>query len=296
MNYEAVCQSDNTLRAYGGAWRRFVEWCDAHRQPSLPATGKTVAEYLSHLADEGKKPATIATARSAIDSRHSDEGHAPPGAERIVKNTVRGINRTLGVDQRQAVGLTADVFERMVMELDGDWRYWETLAIIAVMRDGLLRGGELCALRVKDFEPQDDGTARLKIRRSKTDQEGEGAVVWLSPAAAARLAGVLRRRPRASGYIFGPRGAQRLSRQALADRIKLAASAAGFDPREFSTHSCRVGMAQDLAAANMSSVSIAQAGRWDGVRQVVRYTRNQEAAKGAVARWHAKRQKPAGGA
>jgi len=118
----------------------------------------------------------------------------------------------------------------------------------------------------------------------------------LSPDAAARVDGVLRRRPRLSGYIFGPRGGQPLSRQALADRIKLAVAAAGLDPRDYSTHSCRVGMAQDLAAANMSSASIAQAGRWEGMRQVVRYTRNQDAAKGAVAQWHSQRQQPAGGA
>ena len=49
------------------------------------------------------------------------------------------------------------------------------------MRDGLLRRGEAAALRWDNLTIADDGSGRLTISRSKTDQTGEGAVLWISP-------------------------------------------------------------------------------------------------------------------
>ena len=60
-------------------------------------------------------------------------------------------------------------------------------AIIAVASDAMLRVSEIAALRVSDIERTDDGTATVKVRRSKTDQEGEGAVLFLGAPTLARL-------------------------------------------------------------------------------------------------------------
>ena len=54
-------------------------------------------------------------------------------------------------------------------------------ALLSVMRNGLLRRGEAAALRWDDLTIEDDGSGRLTVQRSKTDQTGEGALLWISP-------------------------------------------------------------------------------------------------------------------
>ena len=55
------------------------------------------------------------------------------------------------------------------------------------MRDLLARRSEAAALTVEDLTFAEDGSATALIARSKTDQEGAGAVRWLSPRTAAAL-------------------------------------------------------------------------------------------------------------
>ena len=57
------------------------------------------------------------------------------------------------------------------------------LPLLEVMRDGLLRGSEASALRWRDLEFHADGSGRLHVLRSKTDQTAEGTVLYLGPAA-----------------------------------------------------------------------------------------------------------------
>ena len=53
-------------------------------------------------------------------------------------------------------------------------------ALLAVMSDGLLRVSEAAALEAADLEVE--GANTLTIRRSKTDQEGAGAVQYIRRA------------------------------------------------------------------------------------------------------------------
>ena len=57
------------------------------------------------------------------------------------------------------------------------------IALASVMRDGLLRVSEAAALRWGDVELAVDGSGRIRIPESKTDQEAEGTVLYLGPAA-----------------------------------------------------------------------------------------------------------------
>ena len=55
--------------------------------------------------------------------------------------------------------------------------------------------------------------------------------------------------------------------------------------RRFQWPQC-VGMAQDLVAAGTDLTSLMSAGRWTTSRMPARYTREQEAGRGAVARYY----------
>jgi integrase len=77
----------------------------------MPAT---VAAYLSHLADQGRKASTIARRGAAIGYRHRCAGHEPPTNSEGVKATMRGIRRTIGVSKSQKAAATASVVRQMI--------------------------------------------------------------------------------------------------------------------------------------------------------------------------------------
>ena len=104
------------------------------------------------------------------------------------------------------------------------------VAIASTMRDALLRRSEAAALRWADVELLPDGTGRVAIRRSKTDQEGEGAVQFLGTGAASAVAAIRPEVPEPTGRVFGVSG------RTLARRIAAAAKAAGLHGA-FSGHS-----------------------------------------------------------
>ena len=149
------------------------------------------------------------------------------------------------------------------------------------MRDALLRRSEAAALRWADVELRRDGSARVTVRRSKTDPEGEGAVQYIGPAASKALREI---RPREAfsgrSRVFGLK-----SGRAVSNRIAAAAKAARLDGR-FSGHSPRIGMAVDLVRAGIPTSAVQNAGRWATDRMVAHYTRSETAARGAVASYY----------
>lgn len=68
-----------------------------------------------------------------------------------------------------------------------------------------------------------------------------------------------------------------MSPSTLARRIRAAAKAADIDPGNITSHSPRLGMAQDLAAAGVSMPGLMQAGRWKSAATAVRYTEHLSA-------------------
>ena len=155
------------------------------------------------------------------------------------------------------------------------------LALLEVMRDGLLRLSEASALRWGDLEFHADGSGRLNVLRSKTDQTAEGAVLYLGPAAVNALLAI---RPNEAvidpaASVFG------LSARQISRRIKTATKMAGLG-EGFCARSPRVGMAQDLSAAGAELPELMTAGRWDSPIMPARYTEAQAAGRGAVARYH----------
>ena len=155
------------------------------------------------------------------------------------------------------------------------------LALLEVMRDGLLRRSETSVLRWGDLEFHEDGSGRLHVLRSRTDQIAEGAVLYLGPAAVESLLAI---RPQEAlidpnTRVFG------LSASQISRRIKAATKMAGLG-EGFSAHSPRVGMAQDLSAAGAELPELMTAGRWESPTMPARYTEAQTVGRGAVARYY----------
>lgn len=279
--YAKHYQAENTERTYRSAHAKFTKWCSDNNHPHLPATPEITADYLSALASRGLKPSSIAVARAAIDDAHHNARHSPPGASRLVKQTMQGINRVIGVEKEQKKGITGAMLRQMALTASADFAW--TIAAISVMRDGMLRGSELLALKTADIKLEDDGSSRVHIARSKTDKTGEGAVVYLSAETTARLLPIWYHH---DGYVFSNNARKKMMLKTLSRRIKRLVLFMDIDPTHYSTHSPRIGMAQDLLVAGKSSAAIANAGRWSSITQVLNYTRNITAGAGAVAQYY----------
>ena len=152
-------------------------------------------------------------------------------------------------------------------------------AIIALGYDILARRSELVALLNSDVVFREDGTARVTIRRSKSDPFGSERIAFTSHVTATLLADWLSWRGDTSDYLFCPihqflpldRG---LNPSAIKRVIKKAAKNAGFskaDVAAFSGHSMRVGAAQDLLCTGHDSIAIMRAGGWKSTNVLARY-------------------------
>ena len=247
---------------------------------------------------EGKTLATARLRLAAIAAAHRLGGHPDPTARPLVKATMKRLGREYGKPRKQANGLTNErlaavkATARIQRVHQGKRRRKETesqaamraavdVALLEVMWDGLLRGSEASALRWGDLEFHTDGSGRLHVLRSKTDQTAEGAGLYLGPAAVDALLAI---RPQEAvidpgASVFG------LSARQFSRRIKAATKMAGLGDG-FTGHSPRVGMAQDRSAAGAELPELMTAGRWDSPTMPARYTEGQAAGRGAVARYH----------
>ena len=284
----------NTIKNYRIQWRIFSNWAQSKGVPSLPASAAQVAAYLAERVEQrGHKPATLRVAAAAIAFVHRTAGLHDPCADAEVKRTLRGATRKAGRSQKQAEALTADAFalirstarrprpgrggrpeSRQVAQRRGS----VDIALISLMRDAMLRISEVADLVWQDMQAGPDGTGRLLIRRSKTDAEGRGTVVFVSAPTMAALA-LIRDSAPDSSSVFGLRPNQ------ISRRIKQAAQSAGLGDG-FSGHSPRVGMACDLVRAGVELPSLMTAGRWRTPAMPAHYARNETAGRGAVAQFY----------
>jgi len=156
----------------------------------------------------------------------------------------------------------------------------------------MARRSELISLDVEDLTFAADGTGTALIRRSKTDQAGEGAQAYLARETVRYLNVWMKAGNITDGAVFrrlvgrnvvGPR----LHVDMVADIfkrvgrwIKLPEEKVG----EISGHSIRVGATQDLLALNIDLASVMQAGRWKSTHIPMRYGEQVLAARGGMAR------------
>ena len=135
-----------------------------------------------------------------------------------------------------------------------------------------------------DVAQVDAGTL-LTVRRSKTDQEGEGRQVGVPYGSRRETCPVrslrhwLELSDISDGPIFRPVGKggsvgeSRLSDRSIALIVQRAAKRAGLDPAAFSGHSLRAGLATAAAAAGVSEHDIARTTGHRSIAVLRRYVR-----------------------
>jgi site-specific recombinase XerD len=284
--YARASKADNTLRAYRNDLRDFEEWCTDHRRRSLPATPNTLTLYLTALAEAGARASTIQRRVSAISQAPQLAGHVPPPTHVwAVRATLRGIRRTLGTaPEQKAPIVTADLHRLIAATPAGTLAGRRDRALLVLGFAGGLRRSELVSLDAEDVAEIEDGL-RVTLRRSKTDQEGEGRELGLPRGQHIDTCPVrtLRAWRSAGGIDSGPLfrpvtrhdqlQAGRLTPQSVALVVKRACRRADLDPAAFAGHSLRSGPATAAAAGGAPERAIMRQGGWRSEAMVRRYIR-----------------------
>jgi integrase len=274
LDYAAVSKSAATRKAYRADWIDFTTWCEGVNAAALPAAAETLASHLAQLADRGKRVSTIRRRVAAIAYAHRLKELASPHQAEAVRAVLASIRRTIGTAVVRKAPATAKAVAKMTRRSRGDeedaaahdLRSLRDRALLLLGFAAALRRSEFVALDVGDLEFVECGLI-VKVRRSKTDQEGEGHEIAVPTGAKLKPVAALREWLEVSqicdGPVFRPigkggAGAQhvgeaRLTDRSVADIVKRHARSCGFDAAVFSGHSLRAASSPPRSSARPTS-------------------------------------------
>ncbi len=271
--------ADNTRRAYRSDIAHFLA-CGG----SIPSTPELVAAYLADWAGR-LAVASLARRVASISRAHTSLGLKSPTRSDLVLATLKGIRRKYGIAQHQVAPILREDLIAMVTDLSGT-KGIRDRALLLLGFAGAFRRSEVVSLDVEDLKFLDRGLL-VNLRRSKTDQEGEGRKLgipfargamcpvratkaWLEHAGIDTGA-IFRRLSRREGI-----SADRLSSNAVAEIVKHRASQIGLDPSRYSGHSLRAGLITSAARLGVSVWKIKAQSGHRSEAMVSRYVRDED--------------------
>lgn len=294
-----LAKATNTTKAYDSDWAHFAAWCAEKHLESLPASPGTVAGYLTDLANNlHYKMATVTRRASSISQKHQAIGLDTPTKDYWVRTTLQGLRRENLTAQKGKEPVYVEDIRRMVGKLPDSLKGKRDRALLLVGFCGAFRRSELAGLDVKDLEFVDRGShdrgLKITLRRSKTDQSGEGRAVGIPVGSNVETCPVLAMRAwlEAAGIEDGPvfrwlngRGhlpsvkeldrhlSARLSGHSIATVVKRACKAVGLDPKRYAGHSLRAGHVTQAAENRIPEQVIAQQTGHKSIATLRRYIR-----------------------
>ena len=268
--FVAAAKAESTRRAYRADWAHFEAWCRQHALMALPAAPETVALYITQLAGS-YKPATLRRRLTVISRAHQASGLPSPASMQhaLVSETLKGIRRTLGTAQVGKRPLYTEQLRAVIQALPKNLQGVRDRALLLLGFAGGFRRSELAALMLADVAMEKDGLI-MTLRRSKTDQEGQGRKValpygshpetcpvrayreWLDAAGLTQGA-VFREIDRHGRLKTNP-----LHKDSVGPIVKRALARIGLDPAEYAGHSLRAGLATQAYLNGASELAIMQ--------------------------------------
>jgi integrase len=288
--YASLAVSDNTKKAYRAAVRSYRE-----AGGRLPATEIDVLSYLGGQAGR-LKPDTLSLHLSALRAWHAQGGFADPTRTTAVAKTLAGIRRSHAQVKKKARPLLVDGLRLIVRRLTAvdTLRAKRDSALLQIGFFGAFRRQELVKIECGDIEWVSEGI-KILLRRSKTDQSGEG-LIRVIPFGDDDLCPVraLRAWLDASSIVEGPIfravsragavAAKGLNAATVPDLLTAAASAVGLTgAEEMSGHSLRRGMATSARQYGADLIEIKRQGGWRDDRTVQGYIDDADQFKNTAA-------------
>ncbi|MEA9598519.1 site-specific integrase [Polynucleobacter sp. AP-Sanab-80-C2] len=272
----------STIRAYKSSFERFIQFCEENKVSALAADPEDVALYISKLTASGLKSSSIRIIVASISSIHKLNLLDDPTQHPTVKIELRRMHRTLGRYSQQAFGITAPILEKMLEATTNNLRGTRDRALLLLAYDSMCRRSELVSLKVTDIHLQEldnKGQMKIRLRKSKTDQELQGRWIQPSERSADAITAWINQAKVDNGYLFrGINNAIDITCELKCSQINRIYKRLAKDanlPKEvidhISGHSMRVGAAQDLLKSGASMPMIMNKGRWTKTDTVMRY-------------------------
>jgi len=247
----------NTLRAYKADYKDFARFCINHGFKSMPSEPKIISLYLTHLS-QSSKFSTLKRRLASISVIHRLSGHYVDTKHPLITENLMGIKRVKGSYQKAKKPILINDLKLIVNVIDkekNEERKTRNRALILVGFAGGFRRSELVAIMFEDIDFVPEGV-KIFIKRSKTDQSGEGmtkGIPYFSNSnycPVSSLKNWIKKSEIKSGRIFN------MSDKSVAIAIKKYTAIAGLDSNKYSGHSLRSGFATSAAELGAEERSI----------------------------------------
>jgi site-specific recombinase XerD len=289
-----LSKSKNTIRAYKSDFIDFINFCKKNSLKSLPADYKTVSIYITQLFKNKQKLSSIKRKLVSISTIHKIKGFYIDIKNPIIVENFLGIRRQIGVAQKGKNPLTIENLKKIINSINSNElssaRKLRDKTILLIGFAGGFRRSELTNLNYEDLDFVNEGV-KIKIKKSKTDQFGEGMIKAIPyfnneefcpvvnlkkmlKICEINSSGIFRRISK-SGKVLS----NHLTDQNVALILKKYLTIVGLDNLNFSGHSLRSGFATASAESGADERSIMNMTGHKSTEMVRRYIKESNLFK-----------------
>ena len=251
-------KANNTVRAYESDFKDFSIFCLKNGLKPLPTEPKILSIYLTHLSKISKF-STIKRRIASIKVVHKIKGHYLDAKHPIIMENLLGIKRVYGSFQRSKKPLLINNLKDIINVIDKKEKVVlkkiRNKSLILLGFSGGFRRSEIVDIEKEDLEFVKEGL-KIFIKRSKTDQAGEGSIKAIpyfnnkQYCAVTKLKEWIDFKNLNNGKIYD------ISDKSVSLIIKKYALMAGLDPKQYAGHSLRSGFATSAAEAGAEERNI----------------------------------------
>jgi site-specific recombinase XerD len=257
LNNLKSSKASNTLRAYRSDYKDFTRFCIKHGFKSMPTEPKIVSLYLTHLSQTSKF-STLKRRLASISVIHRLSGHYIDAKHPVITENLMGIKRVKGSYQKAKKPILINDLKLIVDVIDKEKNEKNRLknrTLILIGFAGGFRRSELVTILYEDVDFVPEGV-KIFIKRSKTDQSGEGMTKGIpyfsnpNYCPVISLKNWLEKSEIKSGKVFA------MSDKNVALKVKKYTAIVGLDSNKYSGHSLRSGFATSAAELGAEERSI----------------------------------------
>ena len=264
-------KANNTVRAYKSDFNDFGIFCAQNGFKSLPSDPKIVSLYLTYLSTKNAKMSTLKRRLVSIGVIHKLKGHYLDTKHPVIIENIMGIKRRKGSLQKAKKPILINSLKKIINVIDQEKKEeikkLRDRSIILIGFSGGFRRNEIVSIDYDDLDFVPEGL-KISIRRSKTDQFGEGFTKALPYFDNSQYCPVVSLKklldlskintgPVFRRFIKGSKLSEnRLTDQTVALLIKKYINLAGIDNKNYSGHSLRSGFATSAAESGAEERSI----------------------------------------
>ena len=264
-------KANNTVRAYKSDFNDFGLFCAQNGFKSLPSEPKIVSLYLTHLSTKDAKISTLKRRLVSIGVIHKLKGHYLDTKHPSIIENIMGIKRRKGSIQKAKKPILINNLKLIINAIDKEnnqeIKKFRDRSIILIGFSGGFRRNEIVSLDYDDLDFVPEGV-KINIKRSKTDQFGEGFTKALPYFDSSQYCPVISLKnwldisKITSGPVFrrflkgSKLSENRLTDQTVAILIKEYLNLAGINSKNYSGHSLRSGFATSAAESGVEERNI----------------------------------------